>query len=180
MEDLKYHIDNTEFDYLVTYTSLERSNLPTVRSGILAEIQIIKDKISVAPIRERMLLKNGLVPLNEFIQPFDLQKLQSAGKMQIQGHEIGKYERGTPQFDNIVKILTTPCHEQALSRCFPVYRDSIAFFTDNHICTNILYLCFGCTSIISDNAEFAIDKKVFPLLMAALKEIGHPIEERYW
>lgn len=164
------YIEGLDFDYFETY-SFQRLGLYEEYNNILTKK---RNDISLSS-DEKERFKELTLSVNQLGKLIDYKK-----EFHHSSEKISRISRDNPFFGKILDVFRIELEEDCVFMCPPIYRDGMVFYNTQNEIVSVLNICFECRELVSNlNAKVAADSKFYTQLKNLLRELGHPIEDRY-
>ena len=179
MSSIKSYIENLDFDYIKTYSGYRGElfeNLKTENEEKIEELDFDIKFAGKSNIEQSEMIMEKLRLTKELstIRPL----IQTDGTIHKSAIEINsQIPKNDSYIQNLFEALLLPPIDVVRSRCIPIFRDVIVFYSKENLIVGILNLCFECIEIENEKGEkFDLDQKSYWMLKNILRGIGHPTE----
>ena len=174
MNKIKEYWESLNFDYIKTYAGLRGKEFEQLKAKNEKEILALRDRILDEDKAE---VKREMSRLRAEIDLTKARLINKEGLQHVTTKEISKIASTNKILDKLYRIVTAEIQEEVFTRCSPVYRDSIVFYSRDNQIIGILHFCFDCIKVLNEKEEkFEIDYDSYDDLKIHLNMLGHKIE----
>ncbi len=155
-----------EFSYLVTYSFNRGPKLEE-------EIRRMKVELAAARFMRRPELQRRLYSLEHFSGKLTEGLLD----LHLTATIIAEMAKTSAVTQQLAAICTASTKQDCYAGCLPVYRDALAFYSEERKLLSVFNICFECYYMATDaGVHIEADNSTYQRLRDFLVQLGHPIE----